>query len=123
MHSKNAKLEFKRGELRALSEQCGISYDFARQIACGMRRPSIDVAIRISHATEGRISVEKLMRPEQPWPLMARLYESDPLAEASERLPDSIHALALERWLNREEAALDAAARASAPPPEQAATG
>ena len=51
-----------------------------RQIACGAKRPSLSVALRLSAATG--MSVEALLGEENMWPPEARLREIDPVPTA-----------------------------------------
>ena len=67
----------------------GITREYLSRIKHG-HGVSFELALRISVATRGAVSVEELLSPDAPWPVLARLRRTDPLpapASAAEVAP------------------------------------
>lgn len=47
-----------------IARRCDISPEYVTQLSQGIRRPSPDLAARISAATDGQISVKDLLYPD-----------------------------------------------------------
>lgn len=75
-----------RGGRAAFAERMGIGTDYIHQICAGSRRPTNELAVRISAATGGQVSIEELcpLNDGEPYPFAARLRESDPILSPDE---------------------------------------
>ena len=75
-----------RGGRTAFAKRVGIGTDYIHQICAGTRRPTNELAVRISAATNGQVAIETLCPLEggEPYPLAARLRESDPIPTPEE---------------------------------------
>jgi transcriptional regulator with XRE-family HTH domain len=49
---------------RQMAELFGVSVEFIRKLRSGHRRPSPDMAARISAATGGEVTIEELLYPD-----------------------------------------------------------
>lgn len=98
----------------AIANVCGCSLSTLKQIACGSRQPSLDLALRISGATGGVVTVAELA-PELVYgdAARARLFPSDPL-------PDAVDVLLRVADMNGDEAAAsEAGVTPDAPRPDE----
>lgn len=68
-----------QGTRTAFARQVGVPLSYLHQICQGHRRPSWFLALRISAATGGAVSVESLLGGGEMWPAAARLRDIDPV--------------------------------------------
>ena len=67
-----------------LASAVGVTPETISLIKSGRRRPSFELALKISAATNGAVSVESLMRgPRNEWPMGARIFEGDPVPDTA----------------------------------------
>jgi len=52
--------------LQAIADACNTSRGYIHQIESGQRTPGLRLAVRISAATGGKVSVEALLDPQVP---------------------------------------------------------
>lgn len=55
----------KRKKCQALCEQVGTTYPYWKQIAHGLRRPSIELARAFVEASQGEMTLDCLLKPKQ----------------------------------------------------------
>lgn len=75
-----------RGRRSVFATQLGITPGYLSEILSGRRRPSWDLAVRLSAATGGQLSIEELqpLPDERPYPVAARLRRDDPILSAED---------------------------------------
>lgn len=73
-----------RGERGVFARRVGIETGYLNQICAGLRHPPLALALKISAATGGQVSIEELHPLEEPYPLAARLRASDPILTRDE---------------------------------------
>lgn len=78
----NLRSYLKHGQCSQLANICGVSTAMIRQISCGSRQPSLELALRISHATNGEVTIFELAPAAFTAPdgvlSHARLFPTDP---------------------------------------------
>lgn len=74
------------GDRSDFARRVGVSLSFLHQICTGKRRPSVDVARRISHATGGAVTVRELLVGDEPALAFERWSPSDPEVTADDVL-------------------------------------
>lgn len=96
-----------RGGRAAFAERMGIGTDYIHQICAGSRRPTNELAVRISAVTGGQVSIEELcpLNDGEPYPLTARLRASDPVPDLVEVRRRAARMLAEENGQLHEEGA------------------
>lgn len=96
-----------RGQRSVFAARLGITPEHLSLIISGKKRPSLDLAIRISAATVGLVSLEELCPLEggEPYPLTARLRASDPVPDLVEVRRRAARMLAEENGQLHEEGA------------------
>lgn len=74
------------GTRESLARRLGVSPQHLSAIMSGKRRPSVDVARRISHATGGAVTVRELLVGDEPALAFERWSPSDPEVTADDVL-------------------------------------
>ena len=59
----NLREYFRSRNIKSFAEEHGLSYPYLRQLISGFRKPSPDLAARISAATNGEVSIMELLFP------------------------------------------------------------
>jgi transcriptional regulator with XRE-family HTH domain len=89
-----------RGHRSEIAQRAKVSVSYVNQVVTGHRRPTLDVAVRLAVALRELfgvdVSVEELVRPDEPWPIDVRFLSCEPPL-TDEQLDERAARRALER--------------------------
>lgn len=78
------ELNVRHGKRARFAADLGVCVQTLSSIRTGAFRPSMDLALRISAATGGAVSVESIRGGQrEDWPMNARIFEGDPVPDAT----------------------------------------